>query len=171
MNALIFAARHGAVLMLLVPLACAAAGLLRGALPSGRPSVDPPGVQVIQLPTGALLKRMPGQAGPGDSAAAPAGRAAPLPAGVTLQQSGAAQMQVLAGTAAVPASARPGGLTARPSGGALLLEMPGQRSLGAPAAGPAAPMALPGGVRIVDLAANEPLPLNPQPNTLYRRQN
>lgn len=166
MKNLLLAAHRAAVLLLLAPLACGADGLLRGAMPVGRPSLDPPGVQVIPLPSGALVKRMPGQAWPGDAAATPAARAAPVPAGVSVQQSGSAQMQVLAGGPAVVPTARPAGLAVRQAGGALLLEVAGQRSP-APAAAVAV---LPAGVRVVDLSPSEPLPVNPQPHTLYRRQ-
>lgn len=162
MTALPFAARRCVAVLLLVPMACAADGLLRGALPAARPSTDPAGVQVTALPSGALLKRMPGQALPGDAAAA---RAAPLPAGVSVQQSGSALMQVLPGQASESAPARPPGSTVRQAGGALLLEMPGPRQ----AAERLAAQAPPTGVRVVDLSATEPLPVNPQPDTLYRR--
>lgn len=168
MNVLPHAARRCAVALLLVPLVCGADGVLRGELPTARASADVPGVQVTALPSGAWMKRLPGQTLPGDSAGA---RASPLPAGVSVQQAGAAQMQVFAGqTAAVP-SARPPGLTARQSGGAMLLEMPGQRLAAERSAGTSAAPVLPAGVRIVDLSPNEALPLNPLPNTLYRRTN
>lgn len=168
MNVLPHAARRCAVALLLVPLACGADGVLRGELPTARASADAPGVQVTALPSGAWMKRLPGQTLPGDAAGA---RASPLPAGVSVQQAGGGQMLVLGGQPGAAASARPPGLTARQSGGVMLLEMPGQRqATERSSAAPATPV-LPAGGRIVDLAPNEALPVNPQPNTLYRRLN
>lgn len=169
MTVLHLAARRCALAVLLTPLVCAADGLLRGSMPGGRPGPDPAGVQVMQLPSGAQMKRLPGQPLAGDPATASAAPEAGLPAGVSVQQSGAAQMQVMAGSQAVVSTARPTGLASRQSGGAVLLELPGQRSPTAALSGVAAATTVPAGVRIVDLSATEPLPLNPQPNTLYRR--
>lgn len=167
MNRLPLAARRCAAVVLLAPLACSADGLLRGSLPAARESADPAGVQITALPSGALMKRMPGQGGPGDAASA---RETPLPPGVSVQTSGAALMRVMAGQPAESVGARPSGLTSRQAGGAMLLEMPGQRLATERAAAPPA-AALPAGVRIVVLSATEPLPANPQPHTLYRRSN
>lgn len=165
MNALALGARRVAVVLLLTPLLCAADGLLRGELPAARPSTEASGVQVTVLPSGALMKRLPGQPLPGDATLA---RAAPLPAGVSVQQAGAAQMLVLANASPAGTTARPPGATVRQSGASLLLETPAQRAVAERAAAVAA---LPAGVRIVDLSPSEPLPLNPEPNTLYRRPN
>lgn len=164
------AAPRCALVLLLMPLACAADGVLRGTLPGGRANADPPEMQVTTLPSGALMKRMPGQRIPSDPAAAPSAREARLGAGVSVQQSGAAQLQVMAGSTPPAVAARPAGLTVRQLGGAQLLEVPGQRSPVLAVDGVAAAAPLPAGVRVVELAADEPLPLNPQPNTLYRRR-
>lgn len=158
------------LVVLCVPLGVAAQGLLRGAEPAvARVKADPPEVQVARLPSGQLLKRLPG-----DSLAVNAATsvpAAPL-TGLAVQQVGNAQVRVLNGpgsTAAAPAgvAARAAELSLRQVGQAQVLEVRGERSPALPAA--AASAALPAGVAIVDLAPGQALPWPPAPNTLYRR--
>lgn len=168
MNVVRLAAWHVAAAGLLLPLACAADGLLRGSLPG--PTVvtaDPLGMQVIPLPSGALLRRLPGQVLPGDPGAAPPASGARLAAGVTVEQSGAAQLRVRGAPASPTPAPQVAGLTVRQVGAAQLRELPAARSL-AQVAPADVPPAL-AGLVVVDLAPGQPLPAQPAPATLYRR--
>lgn len=149
------------------PALCAAQTVLPSPDPRPpRPLPDPPGVQVVRMPDGSSVKRLPG-----DDAFAAAASArvanAPLPAGVKLVQNG--NVLMLAGreetTAALAAAPLP--LSVRQVGDTRVLELRGQPTIGAETA--AVVQAVPRGVRVVDLPAGAPLPLDPEPNTLYRR--
>lgn len=168
MNALRLAGTSGALALLLVSAAWASDGVLRGSLPVAAPqSVDPPGLLITRLPSGALLKQMPGQPIPAEPAGTPTARVVGLARGVSVQQVGAAQMQVLGNSPVVLQTSPPGEVSVRQIGNASLRETAGVRSSPAATLKVAAP--LPPGVRVVDLPAGQPLPANPAPNTLYRQ--
>lgn len=136
---------------------------------------DPPGVQLVRMPDGSVLKRWPGdEGGPGLATASSARLAsAPLPPGPKVVRNGnvlvlAARQEPGAGLAAVSSP-----LWARQVGESRVLELPGQPAPGVERAttGPGVPAvpAVPQGLRIVELPATAALPAFPEPHTLYRR--
>ena len=153
----------------LLPCLCSAQIVLPSPdQPAPRPLPDPPGLQVVRTPDGSLIKRLPGDGGlPATSAARTASATATVPAGRKLVQNGnvlmAAGREEAAG--AVPGRALP--LSVRQVGDTRVLELRGLPTIGSEPA--SAAQALPRGVRVVDLPAGAPLPLSPEPNTLYRR--
>ena len=135
---------------------------------SPRPLPDPPGLQVVRTPDGSLIKRLPGDGGlPAASAARIASASTSGPAGLKLVQNGNVLMPAGREEAAAAVSGRALPLSVRQVGDARVLELPGLPTIGSEPASAAQP--LPRGVRVVDLPAGAPLPLSPEPNTLYRR--
>lgn len=175
MNASFFARCATAFVALCISLGASAQGPVRGPeLIAPRVKADPPDVQAVRLPSGQLMKRLPGDTAamvPPASATATTG--GPV-AGLSVQQLGNVQVRVLNSpgtTAAAPAAvaARTAELSSRQVGQAQVLEVRGERTPALP--GTAASAALPAGVLIVDLAPGQALPWPPAANTLYRRAN
>lgn len=172
MKVLCQVACSGLLPLMLLPAAWAADGVLRGSLPVAAPqSVDPPGLQITRLPSGSLLKRMPGQQLVGESIVAPAVASAVgvagLARGESVQQIGAAQMKLPSSPPVASEAAPQFEFSTRQIGNARLRELPAMRA--APPAALKASTALPAGVQIVDLPAGQPVPAHPAPGTLYRR--
>lgn len=151
-----------------LPGLCAAQMVLPSPVPLATRSLpDPAGVQVVRLPDGSSVKRLPGDDGATATSAARVATAA-APAGAKIVQNG--NVLMLAGreeAATASLSAVPVALVARQVGDTRVLELRGQPTLGADTT--TAAQAVPRGVRVVDLPAGAPLPLQPEPNTLYRR--
>lgn len=168
MNVFRLAGGAGLLSLLLVPAAWGSDGVLRGSVPGAAPqSVDLPGVQVMRLPSGSLLKRLPGQQMAGEPAAASTVGVVALARGVSVQQLGAAQLQVLGNPPMAPVTAPPADMSVRQIGPARLRELAGARS--AALAVVTATAVRPVGARVVDLPAGAPVPAWPAPDTLYRR--
>lgn len=167
MDARSTARRVAGIAMLCLPLLAPAQGLLRGDEPARpRPRADPPETQSVKLPSGQLVKRLPGD---GLSAAAAASAPTKADAAWTVQQAGNAQLRVITppgGTPAATASRGPD-LSVRQVGQARVLEIRGEGTPGLPTAAGGA--ALPAGVAVVDLPAGQAPPSPPAPNTIYRR--
>lgn len=174
MNVATVVSHFGGLALLWLPLAAAAQGLVRGPeLPLARAQADPPEVQVVRLPSGQVMKQLPGAP---DLAARPTPVAAQLGAAASVQQVGNVQLRVMNLPGAAPAAAAavvapPANLTVRQVGKAQVLEMQGQPTPGLMAAAPAGALApLPAGVAVVELAAGQLPPSPPALNTLYRRK-